>query len=327
MSAPAPAPAPALIVVPPDLPRDWLDPVFDHPGLEVIVGLDALPEARQPELVGLMCLLSTPIDEALLSRFPALRVVANVAVGYDNVDTAACLRHGVRVGNTPGVLTDATADLAMTLLLAAARGLVEAREDALAGRWQKWKPDRWLGVELRGAKLGVVGLGQIGYAVARRASAFGMDILYHSRSPKPEAERSLGARRCTLDELLAASDFVSLHVPLSPETHRLIDAAALARMKPTATLINTARGAVLDQDALIAALHAGRLRAAALDVTEPEPLPPEHPLFSAPRCLVLPHVGSATATTRRRMTELACANLIAGVEGRALPAAIDLGAG
>ena len=308
----------ALVVVPPEVPRAWLDSL-DEPdaGCEVAVGLDAVPEARLPEVVGLVSLLTMPVDAALLERLPRLRVVSNMAVGYDNVDVAACRARGIAVGNTPGVLTDATADLTMALLLAAARGLDAAARDAREGRWQTWSPDGWLGVQLRGATLGIVGLGKIGYAVAERARGFGVRIVYASRSDHPEAEE-LGAQRWPLDELLARADFVSLHVPLTEQTHHLIDAAALARMKPSAILINTARGDVVDQDALVDALRGGTIAAAALDVTTPEPLPTGHPLFGLSSCLVLPHIGSATHTTRQRMARIACTNLLAGIQGAPL---------
>jgi glyoxylate reductase len=307
----------ALVVVPPEVPRDWLGRV-DDAGCEVIVGVDAVADARRVEVVGLLSLLTMPVEAALLDRLPSLRVVSNMAVGYDNVDIAACAARGIPVGNTPGVLTDATADLTMALLLAAARRIDEAARDAREGRWHTWTPDGWLGVELRGTTLGIIGLGKIGYAVAERARGFGVRIVYASRSDHPEAAR-IGATRLPLDELLACSDFVSLHVPLTEATTQMIGAIALAKIKRGAILINTARGPVVDQDAVIAALREGRLRAAALDVTTPEPLPTDHPLFSTPGCLIVPHIGSATETTRRRMAELACINLLAGVRGEPLP--------
>lgn len=306
-----------LVVVPPEVPRDWLASL-DRAGCEVIVGVDAVPDPRRGEVVGLLSLLTMPVDAALLDSLPGLRVVSNMAVGYDNVDLEACAARQIPVGNTPGVLTDATADLTMALLLAAARRIDEAARDAREGRWQTWTPDGWLGVELRGTTLGIVGLGKIGFAVAERARGFGVRILYASRSEHPLAA-SVGATRVSLDELLASSDFVSLHVPLTAETTGLIDAAALAKLKPGAILINTSRGGVVDQDAVVAALRDGRLRAAALDVTTPEPLPTDHPLFSTPGCLIVPHIGSATETTRRRMAALACDNLLAGVRGEPLP--------
>jgi len=308
-----------LVVVPPELPSAWLDPLRSADAtFELATGLDALAPGRDAEVTGLLSLLTMTVESALLDRLPGLRVVSNMAVGFDNVDLEACKARDIAVGNTPGVLTDATADLTMALLLSAARRLPEAAADARAGRWQTWTPDGWLGVELRGASLGIVGLGKIGSAVAKRARAFGMEILYSSRSDHGGGPDGT-AQRLALDELLARADIVSLHVPATPETEALIDADALARMRPGSILINTARGSVVDQDAVLAALDAGHLRAAALDVTSPEPLPPDHPLFEQPRCIIMPHIGSATDATRRRMATLACNNLLAGVRGRPLP--------
>lgn len=306
------------VIVPPEVPRDWLARLDARTDCEVFVGVDAVPEPRRAEIVGLLSLLTMPVDAALLERLPALRVVSNMAVGFDNIDLDACAARGIPVGHTPGVLTDATADLTMALLLGAARRIDEAARDAREGRWHTWTPDGWLGIELRDTTLGIVGLGQIGFAVATRAVAFGMRVCFYNRSPRPEAAR-IGARACDFETLLACSDVVSLHVPLTPETHLLIGRSALSRMKPGAILINTARGSIVDQDALVEALLQRRLRAAALDVTTPEPLPPTHPLFHTPGCIVVPHIASATEATRRRMADLACQNLLAGIDGAPLP--------
>jgi len=254
---------------------------------------------------GLLCLLTDTIDAALLDAAPNLRVVSNLAVGTDNVDLDAAGARGIAVGATPGVLTEATADLTFALLLASARRLPEAAAAVPVGDWVTWEPARWLGAEVAGATLGIVGMGRIGTAVARRAAGFQMEVL--------------DARADGLDALLERSDFVSLHCPLTPQTRGLIGDAALARMKPDAHLINTARGPIVDQDALARALHSGQIAGAALDVTDPEPLPADHPLLAAPNVLVVPHVGSATHATRARMAELAVANLLAGLEGRPLP--------
>jgi len=278
---------------------------------------------RLADADGLLCLLTVRVDEALLSRAPRLRVVSNMAVGYDNVDVAACTRRGIPVSNTPGVLTDATADLAMTLLLAAARRLPEAAADAREGRWTTWSPTGWLGADLAGATLGIVGMGKIGYAVARRARGFGLRILYADPGVHDVAEREFGAVRVPLDLLLRTSDFVTLHCLLTPETRGLIGEAALRAMKPNAILVNTSRGPVVDQDALVRALTEGWIAGAALDVTVPEPLPPDHPLYGLPNCLVLPHIGSATHGTRKKMAELACENLLAGLAGRQLPNCVN----
>jgi glyoxylate reductase len=257
---------------------------------------------------GLLCLLTDRVDAELLDAIPSLRAVAVYAVGTDNVDAAAAAQRGVAVGNTPGVLTEATADLAFALILAAARRLPEAERAVRDGGWRTWEPASWLGLELHGATLGVVGAGRIGRAVARRAAAFGMEVLTHRPTP--------------LDELLQRSDVVSLHVPLTDATRGLIDAAALARMQPAAILVNTARGGVVDQDALAAALHAGTIGAAALDVTDPEPLPAGHPLLDAPNLIVVPHVGSATGATRARMADMAVDNLLAALAGDPMPHAV-----
>jgi lactate dehydrogenase-like 2-hydroxyacid dehydrogenase len=253
---------------------------------------------------GLLCLLTDTVDAALLDACPRLRVVSNYAVGTDNVDLAACAARGIAVGRTPDVLTDSTADLTLALILAAARRLPDAARAVADGEWRTWEPARWLGMELDGATLLVVGPGRIGRAVARRAEAFGMHVLLAGRGePLP----------------LEEADVVTLHCPLTPDTRHLIDDRALARMKPGALLVNTARGPIVDTDALLRGLRDGVIAGAALDVTEPEPLPPNHPLLGAPNLLVLPHVGSATTRARARMTEIAVANLLAGLAGEPLP--------
>jgi glyoxylate reductase len=267
---------------------------------------ELLAEARQAD--ALLTLVTDPVDAALLDACPNLRAIANMAVGTDNIDTGAAAARGVAVGNTPGVLTDATADLAFALLLVLARRIVPAAAQVRSGEWRTWEPARDLGADLAGAVLGIVGWGRIGQAVARRAEGFGMEIVHSSRSSG-----------VPLEALLERADFVSLHTPFTPETRHLIDAAALARMKETALLINTARGGVVDHDALRAALHAGAIAGAALDVTEPEPLPADHPLLDAPNLLVVPHVGSATVRTRARMAEMAVENLLAALDGRPMP--------
>ncbi len=281
------------------------------------VSPDLQPHFAEAE--GLLTWLIDRVDEALLAQMPRLKVVSNLAVGVDNIDLEACTRRGIAVGHTPGVLTEAVADLTMGLLLAVARGIPAAAADARAGRWGLWRPDGWLGREMHGATIGICGLGQIGQAVARRAAAFGLRVLYTSRRPKPEAEAAWGARRVPWTTLLRESDFLSLHCPLTAETRGLVDARALRQMKPTAYLINMARGPVVDTAALTQALQQGWIAGAALDVTDPEPLPPQHPLYRLPNCLITPHIGSATETTRRRMADLAVANLLAGLRGEPLP--------
>ncbi len=303
------------------LPEGWLDPLRER--FEVVEPIPAADDPRSAEIVALLTTLNFRVDDAVLDRFPRLRVVGNMAVGVDNVDVAACRRRNVAVGNTPGVLTEATADLAFGLLLAAARNMKAGWRDAAEGRWGTWSPTGWLGADLHGATLGIVGMGQIGFAMARRAKAFGLRLIYTSRSPNLEAEQKLGARRLPLRKLLPAADFVSLHLPLTDLTRHMLDAETLRLMKPTAYLVNTARGGIVDQAALIRALDESWIAGAALDVTDPEPLSPEHPLFERDNCLILPHIGSATRGTRRRMALLTCENIIAGLEGRPLPHPVD----
>ena len=270
----------------------------------------ALLERARPA-AALLCTLSDRVDSALIAACPDLKVVSTCAVGVDNIDLRATAERGIPVGHTPGVLTAATADLAFALLLAAARRLPQTAEAVRRGEWGPWTPTSFLGHDVAGATLGIVGAGRIGQAVAHRAAAFDMHLLTTtSRGGTP------------LPELLARADFVSLHVPLTPATRHLIDAAALARMKPTAILINTARGQVVDTAALIDALHAGTIAGAALDVTDPEPLPADHPLLATPNVLVVPHIGSATPHTRATMAELAVDNVLAGLAGDPLPHAV-----
>ena len=293
----------------PDVWEDDLPPPRDEL-LRRVVGCD-----------GVLTLLTDRVDDELLDAAgPTLRVVSNYAVGFDNVDVPACTRRGIPVGNTPGALTETTADLAWALLMAAGRRVAEGDRYVRAGRWQTWGPQLLLGGDIHGATLGIVGFGRIGQAVARRAAGFGMTVLYWSRTrAEPEVERDLGATFVGLDELLARSDFVSLHVSLNDETRHLIDAAALARMKPSAVLVNTARGPVVDQAALARALKEGTIAAAALDVTDPEPMAPDDPLLELDNCLVVPHIASASHATRGRMAEMAAANLLAGLRRERLP--------
>jgi glyoxylate reductase len=301
----------ARIFVTRALPGDGLGRLRDA-GHEVDVWPEPLPppadalaqHARDAE--GLLTLLTDRVDAALLDQAPRLKVIANYAVGSDNIDLDAAAQRGIAVGTTPDVLTDATADLAFALLLAAARTLIPGHEAVRNGEWHTWEPQGWLGRDVHGATLAIVGAGRIGEAVARRAEGFDMRVIRVGRDDN-------------LHEALAQADFVSLHAPLTPETRHLIDARALQAMKPTAVLVNTARGGLVDQDALADALRANRLHAAALDVTDPEPLPPDHPLLQAPNLLVVPHIGSATHETRTKMTDMAVDNLLAGLAGKPLP--------
>ncbi|HWO94448.1 MAG TPA: D-glycerate dehydrogenase [Dehalococcoidia bacterium] len=302
------------------LPGDPLAQVRDRYEIDVWPEEGAPPYEmllrKAAESDGLLVMLTDRIDAPLLGAAPRLRAVSTMAVGYDNIDVEAATTQGVAVCHTPGILTETTADLAFALLLAAARRVGEGERMLRAGRWRGWAPTQLLGRDVHGATLGIVGMGAIGQAVARRALGFGMSILYTSRSEHPRVERELGARRLPLDAVLAASDFVSLHVALTPETRGLIGERELARMQRHAVLINTARGPVVDQRALYAALREGRIAAAGLDVFETEPLPADDPLLALENVVLLPHIGSASVATRTAMARIAVENLIAALEGR-----------
>jgi len=269
---------------------------------------------------GLYCMLTDRVDAELLDAAPGLVAVSTMAVGVDNIDIAACSARGIAIGHTPDVLTDSTADLAWALLMASSRRLVEGIDHVRGGLWGQWEPDALLGRDVAYTRIGIIGMGRIGAAVARRAQGFAMDIVYASRSPHPTIEHQTGARRMPLHALLAAADHVVVCVALNDDTRGLINAEALARMQPTANLINVARGPIVDTDALYEALTTGTIRCAALDVTDPEPIPRDHPLVSLPNCLIVPHVGSATERTRIAMAELAADNLVAAIAGRPMPA-------
>ena len=307
------------------IPDAGLEPIVEACSADVWE--DELPPPREVLLRrvtgcdGVLTLLTDRVDDELLDAAgPSLRVVSNYAVGYDNVDVPACSRRRIPVGNTPGVLTETTADLAWALLMAVGRRVAEGDRYVRAGRWRTWGPQLLLGSDLHGATLGIVGFGRIGQAVARRAVGFDMTVLYWSRTrAEPGVERELGATFVEFDDLLARSDFVTLHVSLNDETKHLIDAAALARMKPSAVLVNTARGPVVDQAALAEALRDKRIAAAGLDVTDPEPIAPDDPLLELENCLLVPHIASASFATRGKMAEMAAANLLAGLRGERLP--------
>lgn len=309
------------------LPEGVLDPLVAEAQVEVWAEETPPPyevlleKAHQVE--GLLCLLTDRIDAELLKAAPGLRVVSQMAVGYDNIDVQAATERGIPVGHTPGVLTEATADFTWALLLAAARRVVEGDRYVREGRWRTWSPTLLLGPDVHGGTLGIIGLGRIGQAVARRARGFDMRVLYYSRTRRPDLEDSLGVTHATLEELLRSSDFVTLHTPLTPETHHLIDENALRLMKPSAVLVNVARGPVVDPQALYRALKEGWIACAALDVTEPEPLPPDSPLLDLPNLIVTPHLGSASVQARRRMGEMAVANLRAGLRGERLPYCVN----
>ncbi len=294
------------------LPGHSLDRLRDA-GHEVDVwphALPPLPDELREHLSGadgLLSMVSDRIDSALLDTAPELKVIANYGVGFDNIDLLRCRRRGVAVGNTPDVLTNATADLAFTLLLACARNIFTAAAAVRDGTWACWEPTGFLGAELTGSRLVLVGgRGRIGDAMRRRAEGFGIEV-------------TLIGRQDDLHAALRTADFVSLHAPLTDDTHELIDAEALALMPDSAILINTARGGLVDQDALRSALREGRLAGAGLDVTTPEPLPTDHPLLDAPNLIVVPHIGSATHVARERMAEICVDNLLAGLAGDPLP--------
>jgi glyoxylate reductase len=321
-----------------DRPRVLVTRVIPDPGLdpvravcEVDLWTDELPPPRDELLRrvagvdGLLSLLTDRVDDELLDAAgPGLRVVSNFAVGFDNIDVPALTRRGIPAGNTPGVLTETTADLAFALLMAAARRIPEGVDYVRDGHWRTWGPMLLMGVDIHGATLGIVGFGRIGREMARRGRGFGMRIVYHDVYPASAAdEAELGATRVELDELFRTADFISLHVNLTDETHHLVDDDALRAMKPTAVLVNTSRGPVIDPDALTEALRTGEIFGAGLDVTEPEPLPADHPLVELPNCIVVPHIASASEVTRGRMAAIAAENLLAGLRGERLPHPIN----
>ena len=315
----------ARIFVTRQLPQAALDRLAEYGQIEVWP--EFLPPAydilrqKTGELDALLCLLTDRVDEALIQAAPHLKVISNMAVGYDNIHVAAASRRGIPVGNTPGALTETTADFAFALLMAAARRIPEAQAYIQAGHWKTWHPTVLSGQDIYGAALGIVGFGRIGQAVARRAAGFGMRVLAHGG--RDEAISEMGAEKVNLADLLTQSDYVSLHVPLNEKTHHLIGAAELRMMKPTAILVNTARGAVIDPQALYDGLRRGDILAAALDVTEPEPIPPDDPLLALENCLVAPHIASASVATRRRMADMAVDNVIAGLIGKRLPNCVN----
>ena len=278
---------------------------------------------RLPGMEGLLCLLTDRIDAEVMDMAgPWLKVISNCAAGVDNVDVPAATVRGIPVGNTPGVLTDATADLTFALLLAAARRIVEGERLVRSAGWKTWSLDYLIGADFSGATLGLVGFGRIGRVVAHRATGFGMRIIFSDCIPSTP-EPGVEAVQMDFDELLRGSDFISLHVPLTDETRGLMNAVAFAKMKPTSVLVNTSRGPVVDQAALYEALRTHTIFAAALDVTVPEPLPVESPLLSLDNCIIVPHIASASWQTRENMSRIAAVNLIAGLNGERLPDCVN----
>ena len=296
-------PAFALDVWPVDFPptRDEL--------LRHVVGVD-----------GLVCLITDTIDTKVLDAAgDQLKVVSQMAVGVDNVDVAACSARGIPVGNTPGVLTETTADMAWALVLSSARRVVEAAEYVKDGEWKTWTPTQMAGIDVFGSTLGIVGFGAIGQAIARRARGFGMRVLCWNRTPRPQEAAAVGAEQSPFDDLLSQADFVCVSIALTEDTRKLINARAFELMKPNAILVNTARGPIVDEDALVSALRAGQIGGAGLDVTAIEPLSMDSPLLKMNNVVVLPHIGSASMATRAKMADMAVANLRAGLAGRPLP--------
>jgi glyoxylate reductase len=313
----------ARIFVTRRLPGPALDRLSQQ--YEVEIWPDRLPPSYE-ELTqhvhsadGLLSTISDRIDAPLIDQAQNLRAIANYAVGYDNVDVDAATRRGIPVGNTPDVLTDATADLAFTLLLAAARRLLEAAATVTDGTWDTWDPRGLLGRSVHGKTLGIIGAGRIGEAVAKRASGFEMEVLLGARPGQQSTAQLHDEGRTPIPELLQRSDFISIHCPLTEQTRHLIDADALRQMKPTAILVNTARGPIVDQRALATALREGQIAGAALDVTDPEPLPADDPLLQAPNLIVAPHIGSATHEAREQMAQLSVDNLLAALNAEPMP--------
>jgi len=307
-----------LVLITHALPKEWLlileGKCHCFSGPPDATELDPSLIQLLPKAEGLLTLLTIPITEKLLACSPNLRVVSNMAAGVDNIDVVACTKRGIPVGNTPGVLTESTADLTMALLLSIARNIPTASKDAYEGRWKTWSPVGWLGLELNGKTLGIIGMGKIGQAVAKRAVGFGMNIIFHD----PVPVNYPNTNQVSLEDLLRKSDIISIHAPLTSETRGMINRSTFLLMKPTTILINAARGQLVNCDDLFEALQSKMLSAAALDVTEPEPLPHTHPLFQLENCLIVPHIGSATQETRMKMAELACQNMLAGLRGERL---------
>jgi glyoxylate reductase len=267
------------------------------------------------DVEGLLSLLTDKIDVELMDKAPKLKVISNYAVGFDNVDIAAATKRGIVVGNTPGVLTETTADFAFTLLMSAARRVVEGDKMVRAGKWKTWGPMTLLGQDIHGSTLGIVGLGRIGAAIARRAKGFGMKLMYYNVIRQPETEKEFGIEFVDLNKIFAESDFITLHTNLTPQTYHLIGAEQLKKMKKNCILINSSRGPIIDNMALAEALRNGTIAYAALDVTEPEPIPSDHPLLKLNNVIIAPHIASASVATRAKMALLAADNLIAGLKG------------
>ena len=309
-----------LVIMTHPLPPDWITSLNGQ--VRLIVGpaeqAGIAPHLKEnlEEAEGILCLLFDDIDSELLANSPRLRVISKMGVGVDDIDIADCNSRKIPIGITPDTwLTNAKADLTMALLLCAARRVPEAITDAKNGLWHLWTPAGWLGLDIHDSTLGIIGMGKIGRAVAQRAKGFGLNIIYSDL----EKKESVDGKFVSFEELLKASDFITIHTPLNNSTRDLIDEKAFKLMRKNAIVINAARGQTINTDALTKALQEGWIAGAALDATDPEPLPSHHPLFDMPNCLITPHIGSATRTTRKRMAEMACENLLAGLNGKKLP--------
>jgi glyoxylate reductase len=319
-------------------PKVFVTQIIPDKGLDVVrefceadIWPGELPPPREVVLErvkgvdGILSLLTTKIDaEVMAAAGPQLKVVSNYAVGFDNIDIPAATQRGLPVGNTPGVLTDTTADFAFALLMSAARRVVEGDKYSRAGKWKTWGPKLLLGPDIHGATLGLIGFGRIGKAMAKRATGFDMKTLYYDPvNPNDPEAAALNAHSVDMDTVLREADFISLHTPLTKDTYHLISTEAFAKMKPTAIIINTARGPVIDPAALHTALTTGQIAYAALDVTEPEPIPLDSPLLELDNIIIAPHIASASVATRDKMAEMAPANLVAGLSGQPLPTCVN----
>ena len=318
-------------------PKVFVSRLIDREALDMLaevaemeVWRDELPPPYEvllekvKDVDGLLSLLSDRVDITLMDAAPKLKVISNLAVGYDNIDITEATKRGIQVGNTPGVLTETTADIAFALLMATARRVVEADRHVRKGQWKTWGPMILLGQDIHHATLGIIGLGRIGIEVAKRARGFNMNVLYHDVVRNEEAERQLGVKYVSeLNELLSTADFISVHVPLLPGTHHLIGASEFALMKPTAVFINTSRGQVVDQKALYEALRSGKIFAAGIDVTEVEPISTDDPLLTLENVVITPHIASASVHTRKNMAMMAAENLLAGLRGEVLPNCVN----
>ncbi len=318
------------------MPRVFVTRVIPEEGLAMLretaeteVWQDELPPPyvtlleKVKNVDGLLSLLTDKIDPNLMDSNPRLKVVSNMAVGFDNIDIPAATARGIPIGNTPGVLTDTTADFAFALLMAAARRIPEGVDYVRAGKWKTWGPMLLTGPDVHGATLGVIGFGRIGQGMAKRASGFDMRVLYHDVYRREDLEKSMGVRYADMDTLLRESDFITVHTDLNEKTRHLMNANAFAKMKRSAILINSARGPIVDPNALYDALKSGKIAAAALDVTEPEPITLDSPLLKLPNCLIVPHIASASIATRAKMAQMAAANVIAGLRGEKLPTCVN----